>query len=99
MSDIPQESPAAVAELDSARVLVSEEEIEELELSETRARRFRAFWFLIGAGWLSTNVGYSITDLPMKFALKDGMHQSAQAVSFFFFVTQATNYIKPLAGI
>jgi predicted MFS family arabinose efflux permease len=61
--------------------------------------RFRGFALIVGAGWLSTNIGYSISDLPMRFMLKDHMHLGPEAVAAFFFWTQATNYIKPIAGV
>lgn len=66
---------------------------------DAERQRFRGFALLVGAGWLSTNIGYSITDLPMRFALKDQMHLGPAAVASFFFWTQATNYIKPIAGV
>src|SRR5205814_625363 len=59
----------------------------------------RAFALLVGAGWLSTNLGYSIADLPLKFLLKDQLLLTPAAVSAFFAISQFTNYIKPLAGI
>lgn len=59
----------------------------------------RGFALLVGAGWLFTNLGYSIADLPLKFLLKDGLGLQVAAVSAFFAISQFTNYIKPLAGI
>ena len=54
---------------------------------------------LIGAGWLGTNLGYSIADLPLRFLLKDQLHLQATGVAAFFAIAHFTNYIKPLAGI
>src|SRR5262245_17671852 len=71
---------------------------ETIDDPEAERRRFRGFALLVGAGWLSTNVGYSIADLPMRFTLIEHMHLGPKAVASFFFWTQATNYIKPLAG-
>src|ERR1041384_825629 len=69
--------------------------ISELDRTE---QEYRRFWLVIGAGWLLTNVAYSITNLPMRFVLMDQFKLSAAGVSWFLFVTQFTNYIKPLAG-
>src|SRR5438876_6924421 len=60
---------------------------------------FRRFWLLIGAGWLSTNLGYSIADLPFKTLLKERLLLAPESVALFFALTQSSNYIKPLAGI
>ncbi len=65
---------------------------------ERTEQEYRRFWLVIGAGWLLTNVAYSITNLPMRFVLMDQFKLSAAGVAWFLFVTQFTNYIKPLAG-
>lgn len=81
------------------------ETIGEPDISETLGdsnpwgRQYSRFALLVGAGWLSTNIGYSIAELPMKFLLKDRLHQNAEAVALFFAVSQFTNYIKPVAGV
>src|SRR5690349_6257423 len=67
--------------------------------SDTGFAAYRRFWFLIGAGWLFTNLGYNVSDMPLRFLLKDELRLSAEAVSFFFFLSQFSNYIKPIAGI
>jgi predicted MFS family arabinose efflux permease len=74
-------------------------ELETGKPADARARAFRAFALLIGAGWLGTNLGYSIADLPLRFVLMDQLKLDAAAVSAFFAISQFTNYIKPLAGI
>src|ERR1051325_10309527 len=66
---------------------------------DNTVRAYRSFWFLIAAGWLFTNLGYSVTELPLKFLLKNELHKDQTQVSFFLFLSQFTNYIKPLAGI
>lgn len=65
----------------------------------SRRRDFRAFYILIGLGWLGTNLAYSVADLPIKFLLKDGLGLSAAAIALFLAIGHFTNYIKPLAGI
>jgi predicted MFS family arabinose efflux permease len=60
---------------------------------------YRRFWFLIGAGWLGTNLGYAMYDLPLRFLLKDQLKLEAAAVAAFFAIGHFTNYVKPLAGI
>src|SRR5919199_488911 len=66
----------------------------------TKARdAYWRFWWLIGAGWLGTNLGYSIYDLPLRFLLKNQLLLDAGAVSLFFAIGHFTNYVKPLAGI
>src|SRR5262245_4679532 len=54
---------------------------------------------LIGAGWLGTNLGYAISDLPLKFVLLEQLGLSATAVAAFMSLTPSTNYIKAFAGI
>src|SRR5262245_26690314 len=66
---------------------------------EALHRGYRQFWLLIGAGWLATNLGYSIADLPFRFLLKERLGMTAASVSLFFALTQASNYVKPIAGI
>src|SRR5205807_9166707 len=70
------------------------------EQSEAQTRRdFRGFWFLIGAGWLSTNVGYALSEIPMRTVLMERMHLGSASAAAFFALTQCTNYIKPIAGV
>lgn len=66
---------------------------------DTSIRAYRSFWFLIAAGWFFTNVGYSVSDLPLRFLLKDELNIDQTKLSMFFLISQFTNYIKPLAGI
>ena len=54
---------------------------------------------LIALGWLGTNLGLAIGELPLKFLLKDTLHLTADKVAAFFFIGQFVNYIKPVAGI
>lgn len=54
---------------------------------------------LIALGWLGTNLGLAVANLPLKFLLKDEIHLDAAQVSGFLAVGQFTNYIKPLAGV
>src|SRR6266446_3071863 len=61
--------------------------VRELEAGEARrsgAGDFRAFALLLGAGWLGTNLAYSIADLPLKFLLMERLGLTAAAVSAFF---------------
>ena len=60
---------------------------------------FSQMALLLALGWGLTNIAYAIYDLPLKFVLKDELHQNAQQVSAFFALGIFTNYIKPLAGI
>lgn len=60
---------------------------------------YRRFWLLIGAGWLGTNLGYAMYDLPLRFLLKDQLKLDAAAIAAFFAIGHFTNYVKPLAGI
>ena len=66
---------------------------------EQRRRAFLSFWFLIGAGWLSTNIGYALSDIPMRTILMERMHLDSAGSAGFFALTQCTNYIKPIAGV
>jgi hypothetical protein len=67
--------------------------------SEDRRRAYLRSWLLIGAGWLSTNVGYAIADLPVRLLLKEQLHLGADTVAAYFAIAQFTNYIKPIAGV
>ncbi len=55
--------------------------------------------FIISLGWLGTNLGLGIANLPLRFLLKDDLHLTSQAVSGFFAIGQFSNYIKPVAGL
>jgi len=57
------------------------------------------FSLLVALGWLGTNLGLAMGELPLKFLLKDELHQTAAGVSLFFVIGQISNYVKPLAGI
>ena len=72
---------------------------DEGEQASPQSLEFRNMWLILGLGWISTNVGYSVMALPLKFMLKDGMHISAAMMSQFMFIGHSTNYIKPVAGI
>lgn len=74
-------------------------EEDEEEYASPQSLEFRKMWLLLGLGWVSTNVGYSVVGLPLKFMLKDQMHISAAMMSQFMFIGHSTNYIKPVAGI
>lgn len=63
------------------------------------SRAFPRLAFLLSLGWLGTNLGIAVANLPLKFLLKDGLHLAAPAVSLFFFLGEFTNYIKPVAGL
>ncbi len=63
------------------------------------ARGLSTLALLMGLGWLGTNLGIAVADLPLKFLLKDNLHCTAAAVSAFFALGAFTNYIKPLAGV
>ncbi len=54
---------------------------------------------LLSLGWVGTNLGLGIIDLPLKFLLKDQLHYSADQVSLFLALGIFTNYIKPIAGV
>lgn len=54
---------------------------------------------LISLGWLGTNLGLAVADLPLRFTLKDNLHLSPQAISGFFALGASSNYIKPVAGV
>jgi Na+/melibiose symporter-like transporter len=86
-------APAAVADV------VELPEPPDIALSRKKEREFQRFAMLLGTGWISTNIGYSIADLPVKFMLKDQLHCDAKAVAAYFAIGEFTNYIKPLAGI
>lgn len=62
-------------------------------------RRLSSLALLMWLGWLGTNLGIAVADLPLKFLLKDKLHCTAAAVSAFFALGAFTNYIKPLAGV
>src|SRR4051794_11465937 len=86
---IEQPAPAAVPPIVS----------EHRESEEQQQRAFRTFWLLIGMGWLSTNIGYALSDIPMRTVLMNRMHLDSAGSSAFFALTQCTNYIKPIAGV
>jgi MFS family permease len=67
--------------------------------TEPEASRLASTAFLIALGWLGTNLGLAIGELPLKFLLKDQLHQTAAGVAAFFAIGQFSNYIKPVAGI
>ena len=62
-------------------------------------RSLKTLSIIIAAGWLGTNLGINVADLPLKFLLKDSLQMSPAAISAFFAIGAFTNYIKPLAGI
>src|SRR5436309_15777240 len=97
MGDRPEETGAVPVGVQPEALPAARPEIDTAPPRDRSA--FGAFWLLIGAGWLGTNLGYSIADLPLKFVLMEQVRLDAAAVSFFFAATQFTNYIKPLAGI
>ncbi len=74
-----------------------------LEILKTKpsldSRSLRTLSWIIAAGWLGTNLGINVADLPLKFLLKDTLKLTPTAISAFFAVGAFTNYIKPLAGI
>lgn len=55
--------------------------------------------FIISLGWLGTNLGLGVANLPLRFMLKDELGLTPQAVAGFFAVGQFSNYIKPVAGL
>jgi len=67
--------------------------------AKATAREMSRLALLISAGWLGTNLGLAIADLPLKFMLKDGLHLGPGAVALFLAAGQFTNYIKPIAGL
>lgn len=67
--------------------------------SQSEASPLNSFAFLIALGWLGTNLGLAIGELPLKFLLKDQLHQTAAGVAAFFAIGQFSNYIKPVAGV
>jgi predicted MFS family arabinose efflux permease len=62
-------------------------------------RELRRMSFLMALGWLGTNLGIAVADLPLKFLLKDDLHLTPQAIAGFFALGAFTNYIKPIAGL
>src|SRR5438309_2352460 len=62
-------------------------------------RSFSQLAWLVALGWLGTNLGINVTDLPLKLTLKEGLGLTATSLSVFFAIATFTNYIKPLAGI
>lgn len=54
---------------------------------------------VVAVGWLATNLGLQLTDLPLKFVLKEEVGLTATAVAGFFALGQVSNYVKPLAGV
>jgi predicted MFS family arabinose efflux permease len=54
---------------------------------------------VVAIGWLATNFGLALTDLPLRFVLKEEVGLTATAVSGFFALGQVSNYVKPLAGV
>jgi len=70
--------------------------------AEERAERTAAAKrdaFLIGVGWLGTNLGLQIPNLPFKLLLKEELGLAATAVSSFLLIAHLPSYIKPLFGI
>jgi hypothetical protein len=65
--------------------------------TEPEASRLASFALLIALGWLGTNLGLAIGELPLKFLLKDQLHQTAAGVAAFFAIGQFSNYINPVA--
>lgn len=69
----------------------------ETDISDRRA--FERLALLISMGWLGTNLGLAIANLPLKFLLKDQLGMSAPAVASFFAIGEFSNYMKPVAGL
>lgn len=67
--------------------------------AESAPSRVARMALLISLGWLGTNVGLAVADLPLKFLLKDDLHLGADKVALFFALGNFTNYIKPIAGV
>jgi len=57
------------------------------------------FAALIATGWLLTNLGLAVANLPLKFLLKEELLLSTAGVSAFLAIGQCSNYVKPIAGI
>ena len=87
------------AELDTARAVLHSDESSSAEPPPDQRREYRSFWLLLGAGWLGTNMGYYLAELPIQFVLKEDLHLSAKAMSASMGMAHFTNYIKPLAGV
>lgn len=77
---------------------VAEEEKENRE-PEDSPRTLQTMSLLLALGWLGSNLGYSIADLPFKFLLKDELKLTPPQISAFMALAIFTNYIKPAAGI
>ncbi len=60
---------------------------------------FRAMSLIVNLGWLGTNIGLAITNLPVRYLLKDQLHLAPPAVSAFLALGVASNYVKPVAGL
>lgn len=73
--------------------------VEDTAREQERQKELNRLSFLLVLGWLGTNLGYSLADLPLRYLLKDDLKRSAQEISTFFAIGVFTNYIKPVAGI
>jgi predicted MFS family arabinose efflux permease len=82
-------APAIETELDDAKAAVTED----------RPRALQRMALLLATGWLGTNLGIAVADLPLKFLLKDDLHLTPRAIAAFFALGAFTNYIKPVAGL
>ncbi len=98
-SGLTEASPALDAELDTARALIQADQPAATEPLPDQRREYRAFWLLLGAGWLGTNLGYYLAELPIQFVLKEELHLSADVLAGSMAMAHFTNYIKPLAGV
>jgi Na+/melibiose symporter-like transporter len=67
--------------------------------AEEPRQALRFVSLLLALGWLGTNLGYALADLPFKFLLKEELRLSPPEISAFLALGIFTNYIKPLAGI
>ena len=67
--------------------------------SSSRDGGLKRLSLLIAIGWLGTNLGLAIGELPLKFLLKDDLHLTPERVAGFFVIGQFVNYIKPVAGL
>ena len=63
------------------------------------SRGFQWWSIIIAMGWLGTNLGLNVTNLPVTFMLKDQLKLDAAGVAGFLALGQFCNYIKPLAGL
>ena len=60
---------------------------------------YRRLWILLGLGWIGTNLGFSIYELPLKFLLKNELHLLPDAMALFLALGKFTVYVKPVAGV